>query len=130
MNFGISMLIFFAIMTFLLACGFGHKARKRVADAEEREERQLDMELELDRFPDGLTKGDVIRHYGYKRSVVNHALLYGTYSKKTFWQALQELPGELEFSGAMDGRFRVVIDCDPKFPYALLRVVEKGDPQQ
>ncbi len=118
-------LIMFAALSFVLLYALCHAARGRVADAEEREERRLDMELELDRFPDGLTKGDVIRHYGYKRSVVNHALLYGTYSKKTFWQALQELPGELEFSGAMDGRFRVVIDCDPKFPYALLRVMEK-----
>ncbi len=128
--FGLPLLIAFAVLGVVLPYVCGHKTRKRVADAEEREERRLDMELELDRVPDGLTKGDVIRHYGYKRSVVNHVLLYGTYSKKTFWQALQELPGELEFSGAMDGRFRVVIDCDPKFPYALLRVVEKGDPQQ
>ncbi len=123
-------LIAFVAVCVVLLCGWFLTARGRVADAEEREEQQLDAELELNPFPDGLTKGDVIRHYGYKRSVVNHALIYGTYQKTELLQGMRELPEDLDFVGAMDGRFRVVIDCDPKFPYALLRVVEKGETRQ
>ncbi len=123
-------LIAFVAVCVVLLCGWFLTARGRVADAEEREEQRLDAELELNPFPDGLTKGDVIRHYGYKRSVVNHALIYGTYQKTELWRGLQSLPEELEFAGVMDGRFRVVIDYDPKFPHALLRVVEKGETRQ
>lgn len=74
-------------------------------------------------WDDGTNPQMVCKHYGYSDIDAIQKNYHAYWPKDTVMARITQIPEFLQLAGMKERKFRIILDYDPEFPRAMVRVL-------